>query len=202
MSRAAPLWLNYYLQQNEDESYRLARKLLEDRVSNRHGSDAIALTILLEHAARTGQHDVALEVLDNRYPHLFDEPPHDLDKDFRATYFAGMALINSGDVDRGTFLMESFLDLSERYDAAYGVQRRSVAGNLILGDTDAALDKLAGFAQNKYDRESNRLYLERSPLFDPIREEPAFVALLDDYRENAEEQRQILQAMNTDTSGR
>ncbi len=78
MSRAAPLWLNYYLQQNEDESYRLARKLLEDRVSNRLGSDTIALTILIEHAVRTGRHDVALELLDNLYPHLFDDPPHDL----------------------------------------------------------------------------------------------------------------------------
>ncbi len=144
---------------------------------------------------------MALELLDNLYPHLFDDPPHDLDKDFRATYFAGLALINSGDVDRGTYLMESFLDLRERYDAAYGVHRRSVAGYLVLGDTDGALDKLAGFAQSKYRWLENKLYLERSPLFDPIREEPAFIALLDDYRENAADQRQILQAMNEDGSG-
>ena len=200
MSRAAPLWLNYYLQQNEDESYRLARELLEDRVSSRHGSDDIALTILVEHAARTGQYDVALEVLDNLYPHLFDDPPRDLDKDGRATYFAGLALINSGDVDRGTYLMESLLDLRERYDAAYGANRRSVASRLVLGDTDAALDKLAGTAQNKNRWVENKLYLERSPIFDPIREEPEFVALMDEYRENAEEQRQILQAMNEDGS--
>jgi tetratricopeptide (TPR) repeat protein len=200
ISRAAPLWLNYYLRQNEDENYRLARKLLEDRVSDRQGLDDIALTILVEHSARTGQYDVALELLDNLYPHLFDDPPHDLDKDRRATYFAGLALINSGDVDRGTYLMESFLDLQERYDAAYGANRRSVAGRLVLGDTDAALDKLAGFAQNKYGRVWNKLYLERSPLFDPIRKEPAFIALLDEYRENAKEQRQILQSMNEDAS--
>jgi hypothetical protein len=37
-------------------------------------------------------------------------------------------------------------------------------------------------------------------VFDPIREEPAFIALLDEYRENAAEQRQILQAMNKDAS--
>jgi hypothetical protein len=139
-------------------------------------------------------------LLDNLYPHLFDEPPHDLDKDYRATYFTGLALINSGDVDRGTYLMESFLDLSERFDAAYGVNRRSVAGRLVLGDTDAALDKLAGLVQNKYRWSDHMIQLERSPLYDPIREEPAFIALLDDYRENAKEQRQILQSMNEDAS--
>jgi hypothetical protein len=80
------------------------------------------------------------------------------------------------------------------------VHRRSIAGRLVLGDTDAALDKLAGFAQNKYFWWDNRLYLERSPSYDPIREEPAFIALLDEYRENAAEQRQILQAMNENTS--
>jgi tetratricopeptide (TPR) repeat protein len=200
MSRATPLWLNYYLQQNEDENYRLARELFEDSFSDRHGSHEIALTILVEHAARTGQYDVALELLDNLYPHLFDDPPHDLDKDRRATYFSGLALINSGDIDRGIYLMESNLDLRERFDAAYGVNRRSVALRLVLGDTDAALDRLAGFAQNKFEWVENELYLERSPVFDSIREEPAFIALLDEYRENAAEQRQILQAMNENTS--
>jgi hypothetical protein len=97
--------------------------------------------------------------------------------------------------------MKSFLDSSERFDAAYGANRRSVAGHLKLGDTDVALDKLAGFVQNKYNWEENKLYLEHSPVFDPIREEPAFIALLDEYRENAAEEQQILQAMNKDTSG-
>jgi len=201
MSRAAPLWLNYYLQQNEDESYRLARKLLEDRIGSRHGLDRIALNILVEHADRTGRHEAALELLDNLYPHLFDDPPHDLDKDFRATFFVGLALINSGDVDRGTYLMDSYLGLREQLDEAFGVHRVSVAGHLILGDTDAALDKLAGIAQNKYGGGvRNKLYLERSPVFDTIREEPVFIALLDEYRENAAKQRQILQAMNENTS--
>jgi len=141
-----------------------------------------------------------LELLDNLYPHLFDDPPHDLDKDFRATYFAALALINSGDADRGSHLMRSLQELTERYDEAYGVHRRSIAGRLALGDTDAALDRLAGFAQNKYQRENNRLLLERSPVFDPIRDERAFIALLDELRENAAKQRQILQAMNENTS--
>ena len=199
-SRSAPLFLNYHLQQNEDENYRLARELLDDRIEERRGSRLIALIVLTEHAAKTGRHDAALEVLDNLYPHLFDDPPHDLDEDFTATYFAGLALINSGDIERGSFLMQSFLDLRDRYDEAYVVQWGSIAGNLLLGNTDAALGKLEGFAKTKYYGRRNSLFLERSPVFDAIREEPAFIALLDEYRENAAEQRQILHSMNEDAS--
>ncbi len=201
VSRSAPLFLNYYLQQNEDENFRLARELLQDRIDDRRASRLIALTVLTEHAAKTDRHDVALEVLDNLYPHLFDDPPRDLDKDFQATYFAALALINSGDVARGSFLMKSFLDLQERYDKTFRVDPSSIAGRLLLGDIDAALDKLESFSQTKYRREWNRMFLERSPVFDPIREEPAFIALLDEYRENAAEQRLLLQAMNVDTTG-
>ena len=200
MSRAAPLWLNYYLQQNEEENVRLARALFEDRISNRHGSHEIALVILIEHADRTGHYEAVLELLDNLYPHLFDDPPHELDKDYRATYFTALALINSGDVDRGSHLMSSFLESSERFIEAYGMHRRNVAGSLALGNTDTALDKLAGLAEAKYTLGNNRLELERNSLYDPIRNESAFIALLDGYRKNAEEQRQILQAMNEDSS--
>ncbi len=112
-----------------------------------------------------------------------------------------MALINSGDIERGSFLVQSFLDLNDRYDEVYVVDWWSISGRLMLGNTDAALDKLERFAETKHFRMWNRLFLERSPVFDPIREEPAFIELLDEYRENAAEQRQILQAMNEDGSG-
>jgi hypothetical protein len=112
-----------------------------------------------------------------------------------------LALINSGDVERGSFLMQSFLDLQERYDETFRVARSSIAGRLSLGDIDAALEKLKGFSQTKYRREWNRMLLERSSTFDALREEPAFIALLDEYRENAAEQRILLQAMNVDTTG-
>ena len=202
MSRSAPLFLNYYLRQNADENFRLARKLLNDRIDDRGGARVMALIVLTEHAARTGQHEVALEGLDNLYPHLFDDPPHDLDKELRGTYFVGLAMVQSGEWERGSYLRRSFLESAKRYDDAYGVSRRSVVGHLVLGDTDAALDKLAGLAKNKYRRTFDRLYFERSSLYDPIREEPTFIALLDEYRENAAEQRRILQEMNEDTFDR
>jgi hypothetical protein len=80
------------------------------------------------------------------------------------------------------------------------VEWGSISGWLSLGNTGAALTKLDGFAETKYYRPLNSLFLERSPVFDPIREEPAFVALMDEYEKNAAEQRKILQAMNEDAS--
>jgi TolB-like protein len=199
MSRSAPLYLNYYLQQNEDENYRLARELLEDRIDNRGGLRNVALTVLVEYAAKTGRHELALDVLDNLYPHLFDDPPHDLAKEHRATYFVAVALIQSGDTARGSRLMQSYLDLTERYDEAYGANRRSVTARLALGDTEGALEKLTDFSENPYSRLDNKLILERSSLFDPLRDEPAFIELLDEYRRNSEEQQRALQAMNEST---
>jgi TolB-like protein/Flp pilus assembly protein TadD len=200
MSRSAPLWLNYYLQQNEDENFRLARELLDDRIDDRFGSRFIALIVLTEHAAKTGRHDVALEALDNLYPHLFDDPPYDLAKSRMATYYVGRALIQSGDVDRGSYLMQSYLNLQEPYDEVYGVSAGSVAGRLILGDTDGALSKFAGVAQDPFAGMFRGFLLERSSVYDPIREELAFVELLELYRQNTEEQRKLLRAMNEDAS--
>jgi len=200
MSRSAPLWINYYLRQNEDENFRLARELLEDRIENRFGSRAIALIVLTEHAAKTGRHDVALEVLDNLYPHLFDDPPYDLEKNRFAAYIVGRAMIQSGDVDRGSHLVQSFLNLQDPFDEAYGTSSGSVAGRLLLGDTGGALSKFASVAQDPYAGMFRGIFLERTSVYDPIREEPAFIALMDEYRRNTEEQRKLLQAMNEDAS--
>jgi hypothetical protein len=129
---------------------------------------------------------------------LFDDPPRDLDKDIVFTYLAGWALIQSGDVERGSRLVQSFVDLREPFDEIYGLIGASIASHLMLGSTERALNTLDSFAQSPDFGMFSRLILERSPVFDPIREEPAFVALLDDYRRNAEQQRQILQAKNED----
>jgi len=198
MSRAAPLFLNYYLQQNEEKNVRLARELLDDRIDRRNRSRAIAIVVLLDHAAKTGRHDIVLEALDNLYPHLFDDPPYDLDNDIYATFMAGWALIQSGDADRGTHLVKSFLDSLEPNEEVYGVGPPSIISRLSLGETDDAMEQLDRFAERPISGWLNRLVLEHSPVYDSIRDEPAFIALLDGFRRNAEEQRQILQAMSED----
>jgi len=196
MTRSAPLYLNLHTQQNIDSNLRLARELLDDEIENRNNSRNIAMFVLLNHATETGQFDAVLESLDNLYPHLFDDPPHDFDKSYAGTYMTGMALLRSGETERGTELLEWFRGERNQFDEAYGVSRGSINVNLALGDYDVALEKLEAFGTRKFFSEFNHLLLERDHSFDPIRDEPAFIAILDEYRQNAEEQRQLVQAMN------
>jgi len=196
LSLSAPLFLNYYLQQNENENFQLARQLLEDGIDERQSSRFMALLVLVEYAAKTDRNDIALEVLDNLYPNLFDNPPTDLSRNTAATFFAGMALMQSGDVERGTHLLQFYVDFQSRYEDAYRVNRSSLASRLLLGDIDGAKEKLPAFVEYRHYWEMNRMLLQHSSLFDPLREEPAFVQMLDDYEREAGEQRTLLQAMS------
>lgn len=200
-SRLAPIWLNYYLRRNEDENVRLAREFLTDRMGYGRTQGYIAQRVLVEYAAKTGRYDVALEALDNLNPHLFDDPPRELDVYPRVTYYAGIALYQSGDLERGRHLIQLYLDRQESDEAFYvAVSLRSVVAHLVLGDTDAALDKLDDHSRNIYLGWLDQFELEHNSIYDPIRNEPAFIALLDEYRENAAKQRQILQTTNADIS--
>jgi TolB-like protein/Flp pilus assembly protein TadD len=198
LSLSAPLFLNYYLQQNDNENFQLARQLLEDGIDERQSSRFMALLVLVEYAAKADRNDIALEVLDNLYPNLFDDPPTDLTRNTAATFFAGMALLQSGDEERGTHLLRFYVDYQSRYEDVYRVNRSSLAGRLLLGDIDNAKEKLPAFVENRYYWEMNRMLLEHSSLFDPLREEPAFVQMIDDYQREAGEQRTLLQAMALD----
>ncbi len=196
VSRIAPVHLNYVLQQNEEEMLRIARELLEDRIENRRGARFTATWILIDHAAETGNHDTILGLLDNLYPQLFDDPPRDLDRNFIATYFVGLALYQSGDIERGSHLLQAFLELRKPYDEVYGAQISSVVAKLVLGDMAGARQSFADVAEDPYNSALRRYFLEHSVQFDPLRNDPAFVELMDYYHVNAEKQRGLLQAMN------
>ena len=195
IAQSGPLFLNYYLQQNDEDNFQLARQLLQAGIEDRESSKFMALTVLVEHAAKTGRHDVALDLLDNLFPTLLDDPPHDLEKDPVGMMFVGLALLQSGDDERGSYLLRKFLDYRSPLDEAYGVSRSSIAVHLALGDLDEARAMLAEFETHRYYWSFNRVLLEHSPLFDPLREDPDFVNMLENYREEATEQRTILQAM-------
>ncbi len=195
IARSGPLFLNYYLQQNDEENFQLARQLLRDGIEDRQSSRFMALIVLVEYAAKTGRHDAALELLDNLFPTLMDDPPHGLEKDPVGMMFVGLALLQSGDVERGSYLLQKYMDFRSPRDEAYGVSRSTIAVKLALGETDEAREMLPEFEKKRYYWEFNRTLLERSHLFDPLREEPAFIEMLESYRTEAEEQRTILQAL-------
>ena len=197
-SLAGPVMLNYYLQNDNAENAQLARELLDDEIPNRRGARGIALRVMLDYARESGNVDPLLGVLDNLYPHLFDDPPTDLDRSFMGVYFAGTALIQNGDTEQGQEFLSWVETESEPFLEIYGVDRNTVNLRLEMGDRAGALEALDEFVDRKFDSEFNAILFERDPIFDAIRDEPTFVALMQDYERNAAEQRQLLQAMNAD----
>jgi len=197
VSLAAPLWLNFYLQQNEEESVRLARELLANRIDNRVGSREVAVFVLLEYSAKSGQYEILLELLDDLYPNLFDDPPYDLQKDWDAVFFVGLALIQSGDIDRGGHLLRDFIEWMDPRDEVLGPFWVSVAARLALGERATAMSKFREFTRvNKWWAGIDTItMLRHSSISDPIRNEPEFIELLESYEANAAEQRRLVQEM-------
>ena len=166
------------------------------------GSRYYALRVLHEHAAKTGRYDVlAGSIGDHLYPHLFDDPPHDLDVSFTWTALLCGHFTDSKRRCRARFTTDTVtLELPAPYEEFNSVDLDAVILRLLIGDTDGALDKLEAHGRSKYTGLLDQLDLERNSVYDPIRNEPAFIAVLDQYRENAAKQRQIMQSMNDDTA--
>jgi tetratricopeptide (TPR) repeat protein len=196
VSLAAPLVLDYALQRNGAENLRLATELLENRIDQRRGARFIAMQTLIAGAEDSGNPERLLELLDTLYPHLFDEPPHDLDKNLIGLYFAGRTLMMSGQTERGTLLIEEFVRLAARYDEAYGMNWSTIAAHLLLDDRDAALDAVAEYRGRNGGSFFAQMIFRNDRVFDPIRNEPAFVELLKSFDTQATEQRQLLLASN------
>jgi len=198
VTRSAPLFLFYKTRENPEENLRLARELLDDKIDNRRQSRSIALRIMYEQALAEGNFDSYFEILDNLYPHLFDDPPHDFERSLTGLYFTGFALISSGQKERGNELLRTWLERVGAVQEAYGLTSRgNVAVRLMLDDREGALQKLEQLAQRMYNAPLNYTYFRLDPTYDPIREEPAFVALLEKYEGNAAEQRELIQAAST-----
>ena len=156
------------------------------------------MSVLLEYAAKSGQHEILLELLEDLYPNLFDDPPYDLQKDWDAAFYVGLALIQSGDIDRGGHLLRDVLKLADPYEEALGPAWESVAARLALGEREAAISTFREFARvNKWTRLGimSQTILRHSSIFNPIRNEPEFIELLEFYRTNAAEQRRLVQEM-------
>jgi hypothetical protein len=105
-------------------------------------------------------------------------------------------LTRDGDAERGQEFLRWILSENKPSVEVYGADRNTVNLSLLLGDRNAALRSLDEFSDRKFDSEFNAILMERDVAFDPIRDEPAFIAIMDDYERNAAEQRELLQAMN------
>jgi hypothetical protein len=52
-----------------------------------------------------------MEVLGHHRPNYFEDSPHDFHRSHSGPYFSGLALLRSGEIDRGTFLMKTYLEV-------------------------------------------------------------------------------------------
>lgn len=196
VSLAAPLFLNYYLGNNDDENARLARELLESKIQDRRAARRMALQVLYTHSLENDNLGSFLEILDGLYPNLFDDPPTGLDQDSMATLYVGKSYYHNGEVDKGIEFLSAWQEADEKWRDVYGENRTGIGIALMLGDREKALETLESVSDIKHYWEFNNLMFKRDPMFDPIRDEPAFIALLAEFDKNSAEQRQLLQAAN------
>jgi hypothetical protein len=156
----------------------------------------------VEYGARLDRLDEVLDVLEAIHPHYFMNPPSDLDKGrFRGvtlpTAYVGLAMLLHGDTQRGETLIRSFLQAHEKVES-YWVEPGAVDGLLALGAVEEALKLFRIYADYKWlgSWSDRQIMFRHSRLYDPIRNEPEFIELLEVWETNAAEQRQLLQAMD------
>jgi len=191
--RNFPVYLNVYYQRNDEQVFAEARQLLLEDLDV--GGYFDIWQFFLEYGERLGRLDEVLATCEELYPDLFADPPHDLEKTGgRALYATGLALLRHGDIARGEPLMRAYLVPTEAGTDSYVTDLRHVNAYLALGERETALETFRNFVKVKwYSGFVHRLMLRYSSLYDPIRNEPEFLALLEAYDQNEAEQRRLVQ---------
>jgi TolB-like protein/Flp pilus assembly protein TadD len=195
VSLSRPLFLNWIAHDNDTDNVRRARKLLDDKIENRWGSQSIAAYMLFSDAERRGDYTTFLETLDNLHPHLFNEPPVDIANDLDMTFLVGRALVQSGQTESGFNLLNLWSNEVQNFEAAFGISTNSIEIDLLRGDKQAALEKLQARDAMKYDWAFDRIFFARENLWQTLADEPQFIELVEQLDHHAAEQRVILQAM-------
>ena len=187
-SRIVPcfdLEMAVYHQRDGEDIFARSRRLLLEQVRCHSGPN---WHYFVEYGERLGRLDEVVATFEELYPHLFADPPYDLEKDNSALYATGLALLRHGDFSRGEPLMRAFVDYWEKLSTIPDLT--DITAFLALDDREAALEVLRTFARNKwyYSGTTAQLMFRYSLLFDPIRDEPEFIALLETWEQNAAEQ--------------
>jgi hypothetical protein len=117
----------------------------------------------------------------------------------QATFYVGLALIQSGDIERGVHLLRAYSEGRDPIDEALWPNWRSVAAQLALGEREVAMSKFRELMRVQkwaWPGIVSQTMIKHSAVFDPIRDEPEFIELLDFYERNATEQRRLLMEMD------
>jgi TolB-like protein len=198
--RLNPLLLDMYYQRNDEEVFTTLKALVSEEP--RPGIPlGYAISLFTDYGSRLGKLDEVLETFEELYPHLFAGTSANLDTDALRVFTKiriGLALLQNGDVQRGEPLMRRSLEEADKRENIFFLAISSVNGRLALGETDAALERFRKFdATDKWINSDlgAQLMFRYNSLYDPIREEPEFIELLDMYDKNAAKQRKLLTEM-------
>lgn len=192
VSLAAPLILHAYYLTESPEGAKLARRLLDEEIQNRQGSEANAIRTLWADAAINGTYNEALDFLRGRYPEFFEAEPEWRTGEDHIAYFIGAILMRTGEVDHAHKLLDPLLLRSEAAREAYGLRLWMVATTAAFNDKDETLEILRSYAPNARRSDNWPIHLRNSPAFDFVRYEPEFIELVASLEAHAAEQREVL----------
>jgi tetratricopeptide (TPR) repeat protein len=189
--------LNVYRQRNDEEVFEAFKQWrgfsfgLEQRG---------IFELFIEYGVRLGRLEEVVALYEKSLPNLFTDPPTQPLKNPLALYGTALALLRDGDKEKAEPLVRAMLEFIDSSKEG-GFYTSPMVANLLLaqGETDAALESFRQYvANNKFYISGNgaQFLYRHSSLYDPIRNEPEFIELLEEWEVNAAEHREKLQAMD------
>jgi TolB-like protein/cytochrome c-type biogenesis protein CcmH/NrfG len=182
------------------ESAQAARRLLDDKVANRKGSRINAIRTIRRYAVENNEVDEALAYLQGHYPEYFDLASANLDS-VETSVLIGDLFRRSGRTEDAKRLLGQRLDrYRDLMDETRVWQTEPLRVAAAMQDRELLLRMLSRYTQDVVDRKESPsnwfLNFERDPLYDFVREEPAYIELVDLLAKRAAEQRDLLLEMN------
>ena len=196
-SQAVPVYLQFFehgaSQATNEAARRIIGKAINGDIENR-GNAAIFLTQILSWGLQEEGRDQTevLDMLDNLFPHLFDEPPTDTDENRIATRVVGQIMIAAGRKRQGLALLDAWSEETAQREVIYGPSLSTVDVALARGNTDEALDRLHKMRDRTYSNVLFRYWFERDPLYRQIANEPQVIELIKEHQAHVVEQRALL----------
>jgi TolB-like protein/Flp pilus assembly protein TadD len=149
-------------------------------------SDTWMETIRYESLLSEGKTDAAIEL-------IFEEhsPDDRIDTTTSARdvyrYVFAMSAIRMKDGTEAERLTDRILALADRSDARLGVDDRAAIRCTLRGNRGDAAGAVAACREHQRTSSFGRIFLETSSLFEPVRDDPAWVAFLEELRLDAAE---------------
>jgi TolB-like protein/tetratricopeptide (TPR) repeat protein len=183
-----------------------ARRIIGEAINGEievRGYSALSMTQMLSwglHEEGRDQTEV-LDMLDNLFPHLFDEPPTDTDKNWEETRIVGQIMITAGRRRQGLALLDAWSEETAQTEVVYGPNLDTVEVALARGNTDEALDRLHKMRDLTYSDSSFLYIFERDPLYRQIANEPQVIELIKEHQANVVKQRALLIELESGDAG-